>query len=250
MLLSGAMLYSRSQDLAFSDTMSPPTTSARLPRLRAGYLFASLLLVSVSSMLLAGYKARAWQIRAADSYASRLTSEGLTIAVEPLFRDDLAAVVFDKNDIVTRGIIPLAVAIFNGNDFPVKVDADTAELINEDDRRHTLQPVEVVTRVFQKSKKGNWIPQPIPRVSTGEAKNEEALMDFEHKFLGGKVIPAHASGGGFLYFAVPASDVTSYIAASRLYIPDVYRDDNGSKMIFFEIELKPSVEATPAPQRK
>jgi hypothetical protein len=62
-------------------------------------------------------KQRSWQIRTADDYASRLTSEGVTIAVEPLFRDELAAVVFDKNDIVTRGIIPLAVVIFNGNDF-------------------------------------------------------------------------------------------------------------------------------------
>jgi len=40
---------------------------------------------------------------------------GVTIAVEPLFRDDLAAVVFDKNDIVT-GDYPSHV-IFNGNDF-------------------------------------------------------------------------------------------------------------------------------------
>jgi len=228
--------------------MRLPTIPDRLPRNE--YPLALLLVVLLSSTLLAGYKARPWEIRAAGDYASRLTSEGVTIAVDPLFRDDLAAVVFDKNDIVTRGIIPLAVAIFNGNDFPIRVDADTAELINEDDRRHTLQPAEVVTRVFQKSKKGNWIPQPIPKVSTGDGQNEEALMDFEHKFLGGKVIPAHASGGGFLYFSVPATDVVSYLTASRLYIPDVYRDDNGSQMIFFEIELKPAVEAAPIGPRK
>jgi hypothetical protein len=220
------------------------------PQARARRLAALLLAVFLPFALVAGYKARPWQIRAADSYPSRLTSEGVTIALEPLFRDDLAAAVFDKNDIVTRGIIPLAVVIFNDNDFPVRVDADTAELINGDDRLHTLLPAEVVARVFKKSKKGDWIPQPIPKVSTGDGKNEDALADFDHKSLAGKVIPAHVTGGGFLYFSVPATDVAAYLSESRLYIPDIYRDDNGSNMIFFEIELKPSVEAAPQPQRK
>jgi hypothetical protein len=224
--------------------------SNRTSSLRPKGLLALVPVILLASTLLAGYKARPWQIRAADSYPSRLTSEGVTIAVEPLFRDDLAAAVFDKNDIVTRGIIPLAVVIFNDNDFPVRVDADTAEVINGDDQLHTLQPAEVVARVFKKSGKGNWIPQPIPKVSTGDGKNEDALADFDHKFLTGKVIPAHSSGGGFLYFSVPASDVRTYLSASRLYIPDIYRDDNGSNMIFFEIELKASVEAAPQPQRK
>jgi hypothetical protein len=224
--------------------------SNRTSSLRPRGLLALVPAILLSSTLLAGYKARPWQIRAADSYPSRLTSEGVTIAAEPLFRNDLAAAVFDNDDIVTRGIIPLAVVIFNDNDFPVRVDAETAEVINGDDRLRTLQPVEVVARVFKKSGKGNWIPQPIPKVSTGDGKNEEALADFDHKFLAGKVIPAHSSGGGFLYISVPASDVRTYLSASRLYIPDIYRDDNGSNMIFFEIELKASVEAAPQPQRK
>jgi hypothetical protein len=249
-LLPGAMLYFGPYILFFSDTMNPPTIHCKPPRRCSGHLLAPFLVVVLSATLLAGYKAKPWQIRAADSYVSRLTSEGVTIAVEPLFRDDLAAVVFDKNDIVTRGIIPLAVAIFNGNDFPVRVDAETAELINGDERLHTLQPAEVVARVFKKGSKGNWIPQPIPKVSTGDSQNEEALMDFEHKYLGGKVIPAHASGGGFLYFSVPANDPGVYLLASRLYLPDVNRDDTGSNMIFFEIELRPAVEAAPARPRK
>jgi hypothetical protein len=249
-LLPGAMLYFKPYILVSSYTMSPPMVRCKPQSRPSDRLLAALLAMLLSSTLLAGYKARPWQIRAADSYASRLTSEGVTIAVEPLFRDDLAAVVFDKNDIVTRGIIPLAVAIFNGNDFPVRVDAETAELINGDERLHTLQPAEVVARVFKKGSKGNWIPQPIPKVSTGDSQNEEALMDFEHKYLGGKVIPAHASGGGFLYFSVPANDPGVYLLASRLYLPDVNRDDTGSNMIFFEIELRPAVEAAPARPRK
>jgi hypothetical protein len=245
------MLYFTPQVPAVSNTMNPPMTRCRPSYLRSRYPVALALLTLASSTLLAGYKARPWQIRGSDSYASRLTSEGLTIAVEPLFRDDLAAVVFDKNDIVTRGIIPLAVAIFNGNDFPVRVDAESIELINGDDHLHTLQPGEVVARVFKKGNKGNWIPNPVPKVPTsGDGQNEEALMDFEHKFLAGRIIPPRASGGGFLYFPVSSSAPDSYLLASRVYIPDVYRDDTGSQLIFFEIDLKPALEAAPAKPRK
>ena len=249
-MLPGAMLYFSPQVPAASNTMNPPITRCRPFSLRSRYPVALFLLLA-SSTLLAGYKARPWQIRGSESYASRLTSEGVTIAVDPLFRDDLAAVVFDKNDLVTRGIIPLAVAIFNGNDFPVRVDAESIELINGDDHLHTLQPGEAVARGFKKGSKGNWIPNPVPKVpSSGGGQNEEALMDFEHKFLAGKIIPARASGGGFLYFSVPSNDPNSYLLASRVYIPDVYRDDNGSQMIFFEIDLKPAIEAAPQLQRK
>lgn len=231
--------------------MDSPMSRCKLPCLRPRCLLAVLLLFGLACpALLAGYKSRPWQIRGADGYASRLASEGVTIAVEPLFRDDLAAVVFDKNDIVTRGIIPLAVVIFNGNDFPVRIEAGSIELINGDDRLHTLQAGEVVARVFKKGNKGNWIPNPIPKMPSGDGQNEEALMDFEHKFLGGKIIPARGSGGGFLYFSVPSNDPGSYLLASRIYIPDVYREDTGNQMIFFEIDLKPAVEAAPPRPRK
>lgn len=231
--------------------MNRPMNRLEPPCLRSRFLIAMAILGLTASALLAGYKARPWQIRGSDAYASRLTSEGVTIAVEPLFRDDLAAVVFDKNDIVTRGIIPLAVAIFNANDFPVRVDAESIELINGDDHLRTLQPGEAVVRAFKKGSKGNWIPNPIPKVpGTGDGRNEEALMDFEHKFLAGKIIPARSSGGGFLYFLVPSNDPGSYLLASRVYIPDVYRDDTGGQMIFFELDLKPAIEAAPAKARK
>src|SRR5437773_11461533 len=86
------------------------------------YLPIPVILLVLVPLVLAGYKARPWSIRPLESYPSRLTSEGVTIAVEPLFLDSLAAKVFDKNDMVTRGIMPVAILIFNENDFPVMVD--------------------------------------------------------------------------------------------------------------------------------
>lgn len=184
----------------------------------------------------AGYKARPWNVEARERYSASLTSEGVTIAVEPLFADALAAPVFDKSDILTRGIMPLTIVIFNDNDFPVEVDGLTIELIHEKEHIRTMSPSEVVHRLVRKDK--TWDPQPVPRMSRSDL-NPDALDDFSSKFLMAKVVAPHDKAGGFLYLHVGnSSDLASYLASSVICIPDIYRRDNGSRMIFFEIGLK------------
>lgn len=197
---------------------------------------------------MAGYKARPWVIHARDSYPASLTSEGVTIAVDPLFRDDLAARIFDKNDIVTRGIMPLAIVVFNDNDFPIIVDGASIELIQGEDHYHTQPVNEVVHRLFQKSGRGSFIPNPLPRrVPAVDQGNEDALIDFDHKFLSNKTVGSHDKGGGFLYVQIPGvGDMGAYLSKARVYIPQIVRQDNGTELMFFEIELKPAIDAAPA----
>ncbi len=202
----------------------------------------AFLILSASSAL-GGYKARPWNLRQVDSYAARLTSERITIAAEPLYRDDLAAQVFDKNDMVSRGIMPLAVVIFNDNDFPVRVEGASIELIAGDEHVHTLPPGEVAARIFQKGGKNIFIPQS-PRLP-GEV-NADALSDLEHKFLGDKVVAAHDKGGGFLYLHLPVSQgLQGYLSKARIYVPGVYREDDGSRMMFFEVDLQAALSNLP-----
>jgi hypothetical protein len=198
-----------------------------------GWLLGLAFLLA-STVSFAGYKARPWNIRQRESYSASLTSEGITIAVEPLFTDALAAQVFDKNDMVTRGIMPLAVVIFNDNNFPVTLNAATIVLNQGEDHFHSLPVNEVVHRLFQKGGKGTWIPRPFPRITVDKG-NQDALEDFDNK------------SGGFLYLHIPgAGEMATYLSNARLYIPEVYRQDTGAKMIFFEIDLKPAIDAVPA----
>jgi hypothetical protein len=162
-------------------------------------LLLAAALAWASGPVRAGYKARDWTIRPRETYPSSLTSEGVTIAVEPLFNDALAARVFDKNDIVTRGIMPLAVVIFNDNDFAVEIDGMSIELIHGRERLRTLTPNEVVYRLFRKET--SWINRPIPRVPRSQL-NAEALDDFDRKFLMEKVVEPRGKGGGFLFFHI------------------------------------------------
>ena len=187
----------------------------------------------------AKYKIIPWSVNDREHYPANLTSEGVTIAVQPLFTDELAARVFDKPDMITRGIMPLAVLIFNDNGFPVEVDGLTIELIHGSDHLKTLSPNEVVYRLFRKDR--SWLSKArIPKLPRSEL-NADALDDFDSKFLMEKIVAPHAKGGGFLYLHIESNDLVSYLAQSTLYIPKVYRRDNGSRMIYFEIELKPSI---------
>ncbi len=194
----------------------------------------------------AGYKARPWTPRAIESYQARLVSEGVTIAVDPLYSDALAAQVFDKPDIVARGIMPLAVIIFNSNDFAIDVDGRTIELLQENDRIRTIDPLMAVERIYA-AKPGRNVPVsspiPLPKI-TGGKNHAEASRDFQDKFFTLlRHVDAHATAGGFLYLPVRAAALNSAVAGARVYIPNIYRSDNGKNLLFFEIDLKPAVAA-------
>jgi hypothetical protein len=206
--------------------------------------FAALVLLA-STFGFAGYKARQWKPRALDSYPARQSSQGVTIAIDPLFRDPMAAMVFDKDDIVSRGIMPLAVVVFNDNDYAVQLNSATIELIQGDEHARTREPEEIVPMLFKKSGSKVPLPVPIPRGATsGSSGLEDPMADFDHKFLADKTIGPHSNAGGFLYFRVPQiKDLSAQLSKATLYIPDVLRTDNSTRLMYFEIELKPAIDA-------
>lgn len=195
----------------------------------------------------AGYKVRPWTPRPVESYPSKLTSEGITIAADPLFTDALAARVFDKADMVARGIMPLAIIIFNSNDFPVEVEASSIELLPDEYRIRPVTPEQVAQRLYQSKTARIPIPSPIPlprlKVST---PYEDACQDFQRKYLGIKRIEPHSTGGGFVF--MPVSDPANlrrHLAPAKVYIPNIFRPDTGASLLFFEIDLKAAIDSAP-----
>ncbi len=151
---------------------------------RAKFLFLllpELFLLRPAGAGIAGYKSSEWNIKARELREAGLNSEGVTISAEPLFADALASRVFDKKDIVTRGIMPLALVIFNDNDYPVEVDVEYIALIHGEERHPALSPEEGVKRIPGKEKRrfGD---------ATRKSADEEALKDFSEKHLKDKRI--------------------------------------------------------------
>jgi hypothetical protein len=219
-------------------------SNPRPPLSRKCLLSALLLILSCSAI--EAYQARPWKIKTSSSYPSRLSSEGVTIAVEPLFLNNLAAQVFDKSDMVTRGIMPLAIVIFNDNDFAVRIDETTIEMVSGERHYRTRMPEEAVALIFKKDSKRSLIPNvgiPLPASGGGDANTME---DFEQKYLGNKTVGPHEQAGGFLYMQLPAFELSrENLAKAVVYIPDIVRIDTRKSLIFFEVDLKPAVDAVP-----
>jgi hypothetical protein len=211
-------------------------------RVNAICLGLAVLLGVFAAPAVAGYKARRWEPGPVDSYPSRLESEGVTIAVQPLYTDELAGQAFDKGDMVTRGIMPVAIIVFNGNDFPVAVESEGIELITGSDHLRSMRPGEAVSLLFQKGTRNIWIPQPVPKLPSQSTPNKDASEDFDSKFLDTRVAPAKGVAFGFLYFRMLSSNALgSFLRQSRLLIPQIYRQDTGQRLLFFEVELEPSI---------
>ena len=203
------------------------------------FIFAVVIAAAVTGI--ARYRAPAWDPGPRESYRAFLTSEGVTIAVEPLYTDALAARAFDKKDIITRGITPFAVVIFNDNNFPVEVLGLDVELIHKDRpnvRIKTMPPDEVVWRLSQRNRA--WHTQRIPHPSQRDL-DRDMLEDFDKKFLMNKTVAAHSHAGGFLYLHLPQNEkAEEFLSGAMLYIPRIFRRDTGARMIYFEIELAPT----------
>ncbi len=209
----------------------------------------SLLVVLLAAVsVLAGYKARPWKPRGIESYPAKQSSQGVTIAVDPLFRDAIAAQVFDKDDLVSKGIMPLAIVVFNDNDFPVRVSSDSIELVQGEDRMRPRQPEEFVPSIFKTSGKRLSIPVPVPRgaIPRGTDLNDP-MQDFSQKAFPDRPIPSHSTEAGFLYFSVPQTrELANELLKTTVYIPEVTRLDSGKALMYFEIDLKPAIDAVAA----
>ena len=188
------------------------------------------------------YKAPAWEPGPRESYPAFLTSEGVTIAVEPLYTDKLAAGVFEKKDMITRGIMPFAVVVFNDNDFPVEVSGLDIEMIHMDRpdiHIKTMSPNEVTWRLSQRDK--TWRTQRVPRLSQKEL-DRNMLENFDNKFLLNKTAAAHDRAGGFLYMHLPENESAGeFLSGAMFYIPRIRRLDDGTRMIYFEVSLAAAV---------
>jgi len=198
---------------------------------------------------LAGYKARPYVPLPIESYPSRLTSEGLTVAVDPMFTDALAAKAFDKKDMVTNGIMPVAIIFTNTNGFTVEVEGSSIELIVKGEHIRPVSPEQAVLRLFQHKMPSQEVhvpsPVPLPRVIVVRS-NADAMDDFSQKHIELKRIAPNTVVVGFVYLPVkiPAK-LREDLAEAQIYIPDLYRVDTGQPMMFLEIDLKPAVNAGP-----
>jgi hypothetical protein len=218
-------------------------------RIAAVLWLAILIALPVS----AGYKLLHWSPQAIESYPAQQTNDKVTIAAEPLYTNALAARVFDKKDVLSRGIMPLALVIRNDNDFAVELFAESIELVLEGQRLKTLDAMQTLHKLYGRlslsttpAPSGRNPPRQVPLSLPKVPK--EAIQDFKQKFFGHKTVFPRSTEGGFLFIPIPhRGDLIALLANSKVYVPDVNPVGKGNPIMFFEFDLKPAMSA---PRRK
>ncbi len=216
-------------------------------RIRLSLVFCGVL--ACTGFSFAGYKARRYEALPIDSYPCRLTSEAVTVATDPMFSDQLAAKAFDKKDIVSSGVMPVAIIISNKNKFPVEFNGFSIELLVKEDHIRPLTPEQAVMQIFQYGRTQREVripsPVPFPRIEITRV-NSDAFDDFTYKHLGIKRVEPDSVGSGFVYMPVKKfPNLRESLLDGRIYIPDLCRADVSEPMIFFEIDLKPALDSFP-----
>jgi hypothetical protein len=170
-------------------------------RCRFRLSFVSCGVLACAWLSFAGYKARRYEALPIDSYPCRLTSEDITVAIDPMFSDQLAAKAFDKTDIVSSGVMPVAIIISNKNRFPVEFNGFSIELLVKEDHIRPLTPEQAVRQIFQYRRTEREVripsPVPIPRIEITRV-NSDAFDDFTYKHLGIKRVEPDSVGAGFV----------------------------------------------------
>ena len=168
---------------------------------------------------------------AAASYASRQTSEKVTIGVLPYFNDEDTRPVFGKHNPYTYGVLPVLVVIQNDGAKTIKVQSLQAVWAGPNGDKVEATPAKEV-RYLTAPRRPNSIPGPpgTPPKVLGH-KNPLDTWEIEGRAFAAQVLAPGQSASGFLYFQ------TGYQRGASLYLSGLREADSGRELLYFEIPV-------------
>jgi hypothetical protein len=167
------------------------------------------------------------------------TSEGVTIAADPY---DLA----DKAQIFSvhwkeEGYLPVFLVITNDSDQPVSLATMKAEFVTV--RRDKILPAtsdDLYRRLAHVSSAGPTYPIPFPKSKVKGAVSKQARQEIDAAQFDAKVVEAHSTQSGFLFFDV--SGISTPLPGAHLYLTGV-QDVKGNELMYFEIPMEKYLSA-------
>jgi hypothetical protein len=196
-------------------------------------LSASVLALSAVALL----AAESFRIDPADSYASKQSQAGVTLAVKPYHTEALAKEAFGKAEPHKYGILPVLVVITNGGDAPIKLDKIHARYVPARSR----EGIESITAqdLFFFNPKGHAPKQRrIPGIGTMGTKVKKgplARQEFSDREFSVPVLPPGETAGGFFYFDVGLE--RDPLAGASIYVAGLNNMSTGQELFYFEVPL-------------
>jgi hypothetical protein len=178
-------------------------------------------------------------IKKVEEYAAHQLAQGLAIAVDPLYTDALANTAFEYKNLVSKGILPVLVAIENRGEHTIRIEGKDIFLIVEERNGGSLRPMEiqyVFGRLKQGKKKSIPLPIPLPQKSGQLSGLDPKLEQLRARCFEMKLIPAGQRDYGYVYYDLPDRLVLQYVQSA--YLPEVTDIETNQKLMFFEIDLR------------
>lgn len=196
-----------------------------------GLRWTLLLVASITAAAGADNEKSKFEVKPVSSYPHRQTSEGVTIATDPVETDEQSAEPFGKVNPYRYGILPVLVVIQNDGTEAIKVDHLKFLYTLPDRTKVEATPAQDV-RFLHGVKRPKPLPGPVGGIKISKNKNPLAEWEIEGRAFSAKMVPPGQSASGFVYFQVPLTS-----AAATVTISGLQNAVSGKELFYFEIPM-------------
>jgi hypothetical protein len=189
-----------------------------------------LLFLSIAVGLMADKKDAGFRPGAAETFATKQTIDGLTIAVQPFDDPEEARTAFGKLNPYEHGVLPVLVVMKNNGKGTVRFDHLQVTYVAPKGRKVEATPAADVLYIGAGGRpkvSNSPIPTGGPRIklSKNPLKNEVII----ERAFSAKMLPPGDSAYGFFYFQ------TGHTRGTSLYLSGVTEAASGKELFYFEI---------------
>jgi len=191
-----------------------------------------LLFLSITAGLLADKKDAPFRAEPAESYETKQTVEGLTIAVQPFDDPEEAKSAFGKLNPYEHGVLPVLVVMKNNGKGTVRFENMEVVYVAPKGRKVDSTPAQDVLylKAGGRPKVSN---SPIPtggsriKIPKNPLKNDVII----ERSFSAKMLPPGDSAHGFFYFQ------TGHTRGTSIYVSGIREAQSGKELFYFEIPL-------------
>lgn len=192
-----------------------------------------VLFLSITAAVYAEKKSEPFRPAPIETYATKQTNQGLTIAAVPFEDEEEAKPAFGKLNPYKHGVLPVLLILKNEGTKTLNLEGARIQYQATANRKVDETPAEDIARIKGPSRP-RLNPTPIPSGVPGLRKNKNPLNNavIVERALAARMLPPGESAHGFAYFQ------TGHTRGSKLYITGITEADSGKELFYFEVPLE------------
>ncbi len=193
---------------------------------------AICVVLLLTALLQADKKPEPFRPAAIETYASKQTNQGLTVAAVAYDDADEAKAAFGKVNPYEHGILPVLVLFKNESKKTLNLELARFQYLVPGSRKLDETPAEDIARLKGPARP-RYNPTPIPTTIPGIKRNKNPLQNpvIIERAFSAKMLPPGESAYGFVYFQ------TGHTRTSRLYITGITEAQTSQELFYVEVPL-------------